>query len=197
MLTREELKKWIVYHKRRKEVGVNGLTQESFLVKLCEFLEEKTFQFCYKQTTETMVIGTKIHIADIRQNPNVKRDFRKNDLMKFAKDHQFTYKHYSELGNPFYKRHLREQDPSKAKKEYQTVILKNDNAQKDFQDLLREFRYKQLIVIICYCKTAPCHRFWLIELLDKMKRIEISKEQKLDELFPMKEEIIITEEVDK
>lgn len=221
-----------LFHRRTKDIGINGLSQETFIEKIKERSRPCVFEFCYKQTKEKIFIGKKILVVDIRTNPNVKRWFRPNDLIALGEEHGFKYRKYEYLGNPFYKRHREERNPKKAKCEYQSYILRSPNAKAQFKELYEQLdRHHQIIFIMCYCnvlycpkcgsknieeittiynekqycckkkscrfvgeKSAfnhkdECHRFWLIELLEKQKRVDLRKKRNIDSKLEIQETI--------
>lgn len=182
MLTNKKMKAWCKFHKRIKGLGINGLSQIEFIDKLNEMLKEAPFEFSFRQKKEIIIPGEKVCVIDIRQNPYVKNGFRPNDLRNMLEANEFEYIQYNHLGNPFYKRHRKENNPKKAKREYQAYVLTNEKARKDFENLFSQFRFKKLFCLICYCNVetpkaneiGKCHRFWLIELLKKKKRVMLN-----------------------
>ena len=183
----EELKAIELFHRRCKDIGINGLTHETFIEKIKELSRSSVFKFCYKQQIEKIFIGKRILVADIRSNPFIKRGFRPNELIELGEKHKFKYHKYESLGNPFYKRHREEKEPKKAKREYQAYILTSPNAKVQFKELYEQLdSHHQIVFIICYCPVekpknkydpGECHRFWLIELLEKQKRVDLRKKR--------------------
>lgn len=182
-LTNKKMKAWFRFYKRIYDLGVNGISQLDFINKLNEILNQSPFDFSYKQEKEHIIPGKTVCVIDIRQNPYTKNGFRPKDLENMLEANGFEYIRYNHLGNPFYKRHLKERNPKKAKREYQTYVLTNEKARKDFNRLFSQFRFQKLFCLICYCKVekpktkhdiGECHRFWLIELLKKKKRVMLN-----------------------
>jgi len=182
-LTNKKMKAWCRFHKKVNSLGVNGLSQIDFIHKLNEMLKDSVFDFSFRQKKERIVPGETICVVDIRQNPYVKKGFRPKDLENMLEANEFEYTRYNHLGNPFYKKHREEKNPKKAKQEYQAYILTNERAKQDFESLFSQFRFKKVFCIICYCNVetpktkeeiGECHRFWLIELLKKKKRVMLN-----------------------
>lgn len=179
-----ELKAMELFHRRCKDIGINGLNHTAFLEKIKEMSRPCVFEFSYKQPREKIFIGKKILIADIRRNPFVKKDFRPDDLIELGEEQGFKYHKYEYLGNPFFKRHIKEKDPKNAKREYQAYILTSPDAKNQFQELFQQLNHHQIVFIMCYCPVekpknkhdpGECHRFWLAELLKKQKRVSLKK----------------------
>ena len=184
MNNKEEVKALTLFHRRCKTIGINGLTQETFVKYIKTISKPCVFEFYYKQPREKIFIGKRILVGDIRSNPFVKKDFKPNDLIELGKKKGFHYRKYEYLGNPFYKRHLKEKNPESAKREYQAYVLGNPNAQTQFKELFAELERHQIVFLMCYCPVkkprnrhdpGECHRFWLSELLEKQKRVELNK----------------------
>lgn len=171
--TNKRVKKLWVFRKRLMSLGVNGKSQVDFMNLLFEKLENSIEYFSLSQEREKIKIADKILVVDVRQNPYVKTGFRPNELLQALEANEIEYNRFNHLGNPFYKRHLKEKNWLAAKKEYQDYLKSNEKAQQDFNTLFAQFRFRKLICIICYCNTEDpreCHRFWLIEaLINRMR----------------------------
>ena len=226
----KELKAWELFYRRCKEIGINGLTQKTFLEKIKELSRPSVFEFSYKQPREKIFIGKKIFIVDIRSNPYVKKWFRPNDLIELGEKQGFKYCKYEYLGNSSYKRHKEEKNPKKAKREYQTYLLTSPNAKEQFKELYEQLdRHNQKVISMCYCNVLycpkcgskdiekittiynekqyrckrkkcgfvgeksvfnhreECHRFWLVELLKKQKRVDLHKKRVIDSKLEIEE----------
>jgi uncharacterized protein (DUF488 family) len=169
MSEQEKMKEWVKFYRRLKTMGVNGLSQNDLVLMCKKLLEQASFEFSYQQKKERITLATKVLVADVRQNPNVKECFRPKDLELALEANGIEYKRYPSLGNPFY----REKDlkPGEIKKKYLNYLRTNEQAKKEINDLLSEFEFQKIIVLICYCKSqTECHRFWLREvLINKMR----------------------------
>jgi hypothetical protein len=173
MSEREKMKQWLMFYRRLKTMGVNGLSQDD-LVKACHnFLENSSFEFSYQQNKEKIVLATKALVADIRQNPNVKECFRPKDLELTLEANGIEYKRYPSLGNPFYKE--KDSKPEEIKKKYVNHVRTNEQAKREINDLMNELQNEKIIVLICYCQTEneECHRFWLKEVLVNKMRAKL------------------------
>ncbi len=96
---------------------------------------------------------------------------------KFMKDllkiHGIEYVKYKALGNPSSLRKRAGENFIYAKQLYQDYILGNPESHHAFLDLFKQFRFRKVYCLICYCPTYDvklCHRFWLKELLINLKR---------------------------
>jgi len=168
-----ELKDLCRFVKRLKSEYVNSRSLEEFVEVLKNKLEPRYFNFSFNKKYSKTIIGDKILVADVRQNPYVKKGFRPDELKESLSSNNIEYIRYKYLGNPFYKRHLKQKDFRSAKQEYLDYIQSNQKANKDFEDLFNNFRFRKVICLICYCKTInpkDCHRFWLKEALINKKR---------------------------
>ncbi len=171
--TNTQLKEWCKFYRRLRSLGINGLKQESFVNKLKEMLIPRYFEFGYKQKPEKVLIADKIIIADVRQNPYVKPDFRPNDLEKLAAENNWEYRKYKHLGEPFYKKHLEQKDIKSAAREIVNYLNTDKNAIKDFNQLYSQFNLPNIVCIICYCNKGFCHRFLITEKLKRKKKLEL------------------------
>ena len=172
-LKSSELKDLCRFVKRLKCEYVNSRTLEEFIKVLKSKLEPRYFKFSFNNESSKTIIGDKIFVADVRQNPYVKKGFRPDELKESLGSNDIEYTRYKYLGNPFYKRHLKEKDFRIAKREYLDYVKSNQKASKDFEDLFNNFRFRKIICLICYCETNDpkyCHRFWLKEALINKKR---------------------------
>jgi len=176
-INHENLKELCCFHKRIHDLGINGITQESFITQLEQFLETSYISFGYKQEKEKISIAEKIVVADVRQNPYIKRGFRPNDLTEILEANEMGYIRYNHLGNPKYQQDIKEKNFKPAKRRYQAYILTNENAKSDFEALYHQLHLNQMICLICYCQTEECHRKWLIEVLKIKKRVELKKKR--------------------
>lgn len=179
-------------------------------------LNKARCKYSYKQEQEDVIFASTVLVADIRQNPNVKNMFRPKDLKQMLEANDMEYAHYENLGNPFYKQHLAEKNPEKAKIEYINYLKTNEDAKKDFRALYIQFRFKKIICLICYCKTETsyteimeklkekhgsafkplkpikkddCHRFWLKAALIQAKREFLKIETEYPKILVGAEEI--------
>ncbi len=169
-MNRQKLKRLVRFNRRLETLGVNGLKQVDFVNKLTEMLNNAHCKYSYGQEQESITFANTVLVADIRKNPYVKNQFRPKDLEQMLKANEMEYNRYKYLGNPFYKKHLKEKNFEKAKIEYLNYLKTNENAKKDFRSLYTQFRFKKIICLICYCQTDECHRFWLKEALIQAKR---------------------------
>lgn len=166
----KKIKRLVRFTRRLKTLGVNGLKQVDFINKLTEMLKNGEYKYSYRQEQESITVANTVLVADIRQNPNVKNMFRPKDLKQMLEANDMEYIRFNYLGNPFYKKHLKEKNFEKAKLEYIDYLKTNEDAKKDFRALYTQFRFKKIICLICYCQTSECHRFWLKEALIETKR---------------------------
>ena len=172
-LKSSELQDLCQFVKRLKSEYLNSRSLDEFIEVLKSKLEPCYFNFSFNKKSSKTIIGEKILVADVRQNPYVKKGFRPNELKESLSSNNIEYIRYKYLGNPFYKRHLKEKNFRIAKREYLNYIQSNQKASKDFENLFNNFRFSKVICLVCYCKTInpkDCHRFWLKEAFINKKR---------------------------
>ena len=178
-----KIKRLVRFTRRLETLGVNGLNQVDFINKLTEILKNGEYKYSYRQEQESITVANTVLVADVRQNPNVKNMLRPKDLKQMLEANDMEYVRFNYLGNPFYKKHLKERNFEKAKIEYLNYLKTNENAKKNFRASYTQFRFKKIICLICYCQTNECHRFWLKEALIQAKRefLKIETETEYEE----------------
>lgn len=169
MVDVDQMKDLVRFSHRLQTMGINGLSQEKFIEQLLSFKNKFKIRLFYEGPT----IATKIVIVEIRQWPNSKKFFEPEDLERLLEMNGMDYIRFKHLGNPFFKRHLKENHLQKAKLEYQNYVLTNEKACQEFEKLYKLFKYRKIYCLICYCQSKDCHRYWLKELLINKKRKDI------------------------
>jgi len=114
-------------------------------------------------------------VVDVRFSCRYPSYYVPGKMKHLLEENGIEYLRYRELGNPSNLRKIAGENTILGRKLYKEHVLKQEGSRKQFKELYRQIddHPEKIYCLICYCPTwdlRSCHRFWLRELLIKLKK---------------------------